>query len=151
MVSYQSVPGGSGGAWDTAAARDRPQGKNADLKFVIITLIRRNNDNNDDDNNNPLKVVCTQSLLHNEQTQAIFKHKTQKNIQNTNRGKTPRPGNQDKQIILMQSKMKHSGQRRNTTGQKARTAWSTQWKSIRQTIQSENRAPASRLKHGMYL
>ena len=43
--------------------KERGQGKNVDLKFVI-TIRRRNNDNtnnnnnNNNDNNNPFQVVC---------------------------------------------------------------------------------------------
>ena len=62
------------------AAGENRQRKNAGLKSVIITIKIRNNDDNkyNDYNNNPFKVVCSQSLVYNEQTQVIFNHKTQK-------------------------------------------------------------------------
>ena len=87
-VCYWFVPGDVGDM-----RRVRPHGKNFDLKFVIITILRRNNDDNDNNddnkisgsntnnnnnkNNNPFKVVCPQILVHNERTRAAFKHKTQ--------------------------------------------------------------------------
>ena len=90
--------------------RVRPHGKNFDLKSVIITILRRNHDNNDNNddnksngsntnnnnnkNNNPFKVVCPQILVHNERTRAPFKHTT--NIQNVDRGKAHRSGDEDK-------------------------------------------------------
>ena len=65
---------GGVGVLHAVAAGNRPQGKNADLKSVITTIIRNNyNDNNV----NSFKMVCSQSLLHNEQMQVIFKHTTQ--------------------------------------------------------------------------
>ena len=38
-------------------------GENAELKSVMITIMRRHNDNNYNDDN-PFKVVIRQSLLH---------------------------------------------------------------------------------------
>ena len=75
LISSQSFPGVVG-AWNTVAARDRSQWKNANLKSVIIT-IRRNNNNNSTkyNNNNLFKKICPQSLVHNEQMQAMLKHK----------------------------------------------------------------------------
>ena len=75
-ISSQSFPGAVR-AWNTVAARDRFQWKNANLKSVIRT-IRRNNNNNStkyNNNNNLFKKICPQSLVHNEQMQAMLKHK----------------------------------------------------------------------------
>ena len=75
-ISSQSFPGVVR-AWNTVAARDRFQWKNANLKSVIRT-IRRNNNNNStkyNNNNNLFKKICPQSLVHNEQMQAMLKHK----------------------------------------------------------------------------
>ena len=86
-------------ASDTVPEEDkpRPQGKNTDLKSVNITIRRNkvnnsNNNNNNNNNNNInnnnnnnsddnlFKLVCPQSLVHNERMQAIFKCKTQQTL-----------------------------------------------------------------------
>ena len=76
-ISSQSFPGAVR-AWNTVAARDRFQWKNANLKSVIRT-IRRNNNNNstkyNNNNNNLFKKICPQNLVHNEQMQVMLKHK----------------------------------------------------------------------------
>ena len=59
-------------AWNITVALDGPYGENANLKS--ITRRRNNGSNNNEDN--PFKVVYSQSLVYNEQTQAIFKNKT---------------------------------------------------------------------------
>ena len=48
-VCYWFVPGDVGDM-----RRVRPHGKNFDLKFVIITILRRNNDNNDNNDDNKI-------------------------------------------------------------------------------------------------
>ena len=60
---FQPIPGGGGGGvcvegcrWrrgvrHAAAMRDRPEGKNAVLKSVVIITNKNNNNNNDDNNN----------------------------------------------------------------------------------------------------
>ena len=53
-------------------------------------------------------MVCPQSLVHTEQMQGNIQTRGTLNIQNNDRGKTRWPGDQDKQVILVQSKMIHS-------------------------------------------
>ena len=101
---YQSLPGNALGDGMQYLWRDRPPGKNAELKSIIITIRKTNNDDNKD--NNPFKVVCPQSLLHRKQTSNIQIQDT--NNQNTNREKTHQPGNKNKQVMLMQSTIKYS-------------------------------------------
>ena len=78
----------------------KPRRKKADLKTVIIAKTTKNYDNgsnnnsnsnnnnnnngssnnnnyNNNDINNPFKVVCPQSLVHNDRKQTIFKKKVQ--------------------------------------------------------------------------
>ena len=113
-------------AWDAVATRDRPLWKNADLKSVIIAVIK-NNDNNDNincKNNNLFKKKRPQSLVHNKQMQAILKHKKYSehlNFQNTGQEKSSRPCDQEKQVMFVKSKMKTLS----VTRQKTRTTWIT--------------------------
>ena len=102
MVCYQSVPSGLG-SMRCCRRGNRPHGKTADPNSVIIVIKRndRNNSNNNNSNNNgnnndsnnnnnnsnnttnddnsnyTFKVVCPQSLVHNERMLVIFKYKTQ--------------------------------------------------------------------------
>ena len=70
-------------------------------------------------------------------------NKRHKNIQNTDWRKTRQPSDQDIQVMLMQSKMKHS-----EWLDKAQIRLDLHyWKKLRQTIQSSNCALARRLKH----
>ena len=61
----------------------KTQAKNADLKLIIITIRTRNkdgnkhNNNKNNENNNPFRLVCSQSFVNNQQTEVIFKQKTQ--------------------------------------------------------------------------
>ena len=82
-MDFCQVFSGVVGAWDAVDARDWPQGKNADVKSIIITIFlnnnifkyifynnnfNNNNNNNTDNNYNPFKNLCPQSLVHKEQT-----------------------------------------------------------------------------------
>ena len=94
MLCYQSVPSGLGSM--RCRRGNRPQGKTADPNSVITAIKRNNNNNNnnnnsnndsnnnnsnnttnDDNSNNTFKMICPQSLVHNERMLAIFKYKTQ--------------------------------------------------------------------------
>ena len=67
-------------------------------------MIRKNNDNNNDVNN-PLKVLCSQRLFIANKHSDNQTYDTT-NIQKIDRGKVFGPCDQDKQKMLMQSKMK---------------------------------------------
>ena len=89
------------------AAGDINLWKNAELKSVIVTIRRRNNDNNDSNSNNPFKELSTKFDAQRMNADNIHTQDTT-NIQNTDRGKMGWPGDRDKQVMLIQSKMKHS-------------------------------------------
>ena len=63
MVFSQSVLGGVVEGRGCCSRATLAPGEDAELKFVMITIMRRHNDNNDNDDN-PFKVVIRQSLLH---------------------------------------------------------------------------------------
>ena len=63
MVFSQSVLGGVVEGRGCCSCATLAPGEDAELKFVMITIMRRHNDNNDNDDN-PFKVVIRQSLLH---------------------------------------------------------------------------------------
>ena len=89
MVCYQSVAYGVG----NVRCYVRSQEINADLKSVLITLVRRNNDgdhnndntnkinnsstNNNNNNGNKSNKNYKNDPVHNKLTKAILKHKTQ--------------------------------------------------------------------------
>lgn len=83
------------------------QGKNTDLKSVIII---RDNDNN----NNLFKLVRPQSLEHSERMQAIFKHKTQQTIKTLIEEKRASPANKTSNVDVIKNETP------NATGGKAR-------------------------------
>ena len=90
-------------AWDAVAAGERSQGNNADQESVIVAISRTNNDdnnNNDNDNSNNLFKVVFKN----------FEMQGKTNIENNDQGKTGGLGEQYKQIMLVQSKMKHATQ-----------------------------------------
>ena len=53
-------------------------------------------------------MVCPQSLVHSEQTQAIFKNKTQQTFGKLIKENHAGQATKTKQVKLMKSKMKHS-------------------------------------------
>ena len=100
-------------AWDAVAAGERSQGKNAGQESVIVAISRRNNDddnNNDNDNSNNLFKVVFKNFEKKRKNTGNVEMQDKTNIENTDQGKTGGLGEQYKQIMLVQSKVKHATQ-----------------------------------------
>ena len=132
------------GEWDAVAAGNRSQGRNVDLKFVIITIKRRNNDNNNNsnsDNINSVKIVVIiiQTIIitiHSMWLAHKVWYTTNEHrwYSNTRHNKHSELWSREK-VTTRRSKQTSSinsikNETFRTTGQKAHWAWSTLLKMI---------------------